>query len=419
MIKKLFNFIKHFGKNKRNVYKDIFNGYDNIIAKLQTKDKIRVCFSVVFDSVFPAEPVFRKMLDDPLFEPFILVIPDSLRGTENMFCQMNKTFKTLSSKYKNVYMSYDAEKQEFTDWHDKMDMCFFANPYDSMTNSLYQIRTLAEHNKLTMYTHYGYQISNVNDCLFKSGGFDLLWKVFLLNKYEQRLLKKNANHGKNGVLVGYTKMDAIAKIKPTKRTRKKIIIAPHHTVMEWKNGLELSNFLRYYKFFIELFKKYPDIDFVFRPHPLLWINLANNKIWTQKQIDKYIKDITSLPNVEFQNGGEYLETFVNSDALIHDCGSFSAEYLFVNKPCCYLLKSKEMLEQNSNDFHKQCIDLHYSAYNEQDIIDFIERRVILNDDDKSAARQKFVCEELTLEYPNVTTKIYEYIKQKIKQKNSK
>lgn len=391
--------------------------YARILSALKQKikkgEKIRIGFYVVFDSVFPAEQIFQMFLKDKMFDPFILVIPDVSRGEENMFYQLDKTYKTLSSKYKNVYMSYDKKEKAFIDFLDKVDMVFFANPYDPMTHEYYRIERVSDQNKLTLYTHYGYLLSNATQHIFTGHTFSKLWKVFLLSRHEQKLLEKNEFSGKNGILMGYCKLDGLADIKPKKRTRKKIIISPHHTVKEWKNGLELSNFLRYSDFFIKLFKKYPKIDFVFRPHPLLWINLENNNIWTKKQIDKYIKDITSLPNVEFQNGGEYLETFVNSDALIHDCSSFSAEYLFVNKPCCFLLKDQEKLDQNSNAFHKECIKQHYPAYNEQEIIDFIENVVIKNKDLLREKRQAFVQKELLFEYPNVSTKMYEYIKKEI------
>ena len=391
--------------------------YARILSALKQKikkgEKIRIGFYVVFDSVFPAEQIFQMFLKDKMFDPFILVIPDVSRGEENMFYQLDKTYKTLSSKYKNVYMSYDKKEKAFIDFLDKVDMVFFANPYDPMTHEYYRIERVSDQNKLTLYTHYGYLLSNATQHIFTGHTFSKLWKVFLLSRHEQKLLEKNEFSGKNGILMGYCKLDGLADIKPKKRTRKKIIISPHHTVKEWKNGLELSNFLRYSDFFIKLFKKYPKIDFVFRPHPLLWINLENNNIWTKRQINKYIKDIKSISNVEFQNGGEYLETFVNSDALIHDCSSFSAEYLFVNKPCCFLLKDQEKLDQNSNAFHKECIKQHYPAYNEQEIIDFIENVVIKNKDLLREKRQAFVQKELLFEYPNVSTKMYEYIKKEI------
>jgi hypothetical protein len=53
-------------------------------------------------------------------------------------------------------------------------------------------------------------------------------------------------------ITGYSKMDDITLIEKTVRDRKKIIIAPHHTINQWKNHLSISNFLDYSDFFLEL-----------------------------------------------------------------------------------------------------------------------------------------------------------------------
>ena len=51
----------------------LYPKYEQIILKLKEKikrnQKIKVSFLVVFDSVFPAEPLYQKMLEDDLFEP--------------------------------------------------------------------------------------------------------------------------------------------------------------------------------------------------------------------------------------------------------------------------------------------------------------------------------------------------------------
>ncbi len=375
--------------------------------------KIRIGFYVIFDGIFPAASVFEKFIEDKDFEAFILVIPDVSRGEEHMLDQLYKTYNGLKKRYKNVYMSYDEKTRTFIDFSDKNDIVFFANPYDIMTYEYYGIDTLVNKNKLTLYTNYGYQTSNSTGKMFGFYYFKKLWKIFLLDKHEQELLLANNPIATNGHLVGYSKLDRLASIEKKLRSRKKIIIAPHHTVDSIRKDLALSTFLSYSNFFLTLFKKYTNIDFVFRPHPLLWIQLERYNIWTEQQIHEYLSRISELENVEYQGGGDYLETFVNSDALIHDCGSFAAEYLFVNKPCCFLLKNDAMMDLNSNDFHKKCISLHYPAYNEQDIIDFIENMVIRNNDNKVQDRQNFVQTELMFKHPNVSMEIYKLIKHDI------
>ncbi len=381
--------------------------------KLKNKQKISVGFYVVFDAVIQTIPIFEKMLDDDVFEPYILVIPDSYRGEENMFHQMKKTYNSLSSKYKNVLNSYDYDKKCFIDYSSKFDIIFFNNPYDDMTQEIYGIVYNSKNGPLTCFTDYGYDISNMHSQSYRTLRYNILWKNFILEKNEYFNCKKNlVVKDANIVLSGYCKMDKIAQIKENKRERKKIILAPHHSIN--MPEFSLSNFLRYYDFFLELPKKYPQIDFVFRPHPLLFVTLEKDSLWGKKKVQQYLDEMTSNKNVEYQEGGEYFETFVNSDALIHDCGSFTAEYLFTNHPCCFMLKDDKTTDKNSNDFHKACINNHYKAYNQEQIIDFIENVVIKEKDTMFEKRKKFKEENLLINYPNVSDFIINHIKEAIK-----
>ena len=392
----------------------IHRNYQKTLLRLQEQvkksKKIRVVFFAMYDADFAVAPLFEKMLQDDTFEPFIVVIPDTSRGKENMFYQMEKTYNTFSHKYgEKVHKSYQNNK--FIDFSNDIDIAFFNSPYDGMTFPLYSISYYASKKVLTCYTGYGYTISNWHHKLVKhTYTYNILWKIFALEKYELVSFNKNARGGTNAILTGYCKMDTLAKYKKNmKKKRKKIIIAPHHTIKKW--DLTLSNFLRYADFFLTLPKKYPDIDFVFRPHPLLFITLAQPNIWGKQKVQDYIRAISSLENVEYQNGGDYFDTFVNSDALIHDCGSFSAEYLFTGHPCCYLLHNNQTTQKNSNFFHQQCIKMHYPAYDEQHIIDFIDKIVVMGKDPLQTKRKEFFETQLKFNYPQTSLKILQYIKQ--------
>ena len=52
--------------------------------------------------------------------------------------------------------------------------------------------------------------------------------------------------------------------------------------------LPLSDFLRYYDLILELHMIFPNVDFVFRPHPRLFTTLVNNNFWTQEEMERYI-----------------------------------------------------------------------------------------------------------------------------------
>ena len=100
--------------------------------------------------------------------------------------------------------------------------------------------------------------------------------------------------------------------------------------------------------------------------------------------------------------------------MIHDCGSFSAEYLFTNHPCCFLLKDDATTLKNSNEFHRACIDNHYKAYDKDDIIKFIEDVIIKKQDLMKKKRKVFFNKFIKNNYPNTSRKIIKYIKKELK-----
>ncbi|EJY2157087.1 CDP-glycerol glycerophosphotransferase family protein, partial [Campylobacter coli] len=218
---------------------------------------------------------------------------------------------------------------------------------------------------------------------------------------------------KNLKLSGYSKMDSLNnKNQLSKKTQPIIILAPHHTVQK-DFALKLSNFLRFSDFYLKLPTIYPNVHFIFRPHPLLFINLENNKIWSKEQIKNYIHTLTNYANVSYENGGDYFESFIRSDALIHDCGSFIAEYLYLDKPECFIFQNKQQIDHEFTNNGKKVLEHLYMAQTEKDIIDFIDNIVIKNMDFLKEKRIQFAKENIRFNHPYATQCIMDFIKMEL------
>lgn len=381
--------------------------YKNALNHIKKKGYAKVGFFIVYDSVFSFEKLFKMMQKDITFEPFIVVIPDIIHGETNMKVQLEKTYKVLNKKYHNVYCSYDNEHDAYIDFSDRVDIVCVDNPYDCLTEKFYRIEYLATKGIPTFYTSYGYITSNWHNLDMKE--YKLLWINFLLNKIDKEEIKERCiTQIPNTMVLGYSKMDGLFNVKARKRDRLKIIIAPHHTIEE--GDINYSTFLQYSDLWLELPKKYPDIEFVFRPHPLLKAQLLKNVEWNSQKVEDYFLNMKNQTNVEYQDGGDYFDTFINSDAIIHDCGSFMAEYLYTGKPACYLLKDVERNKKNYNKFAQMCIDQHYKAFNEDDIYQFINNVVLTKNDTMKDLRLKFYEQNLKYGYPHVTYNIMKYLK---------
>ena len=234
----------------------------------------------------------------------------------------------------------------------------------------------------------------------KSEAFSYFWKIFAENEYVLKLAQKyEIIKGQNIVVSGSPKMDKLANIKVQEKSKKMIIIAPHHTIDDDEKSV--GGFLQYSDILLQLPKKYPNINFVFRPHPLLFENLRT-KYWGREKSEKYLAELLSNDNVSYSTEGDYLKLFVESDALIHDCGSFCAEYLYTGKPCAYLYKKGINPDAILTDFGKKCIDSHYLIKIPREIEKFIEDVIINGDDYLKNKRKDFVEKSITVNYPSST-----------------
>ena len=385
--------------------------------QLEVNGKLKVAFLVVFDSVFPSRPIFEEMLDMSIFDPYIIVIPDISRGRNYMIENLEKSYESLDTAYPNrIIRGYDAGWDRYLEIEDEYEVVFFSNPYGKMVQYCHRVNYFLDKKVLTLYADYGFPTVKFARRVFKTDTYNYAWKVFTDSKINyHNLCLFQPIHGRNAFISGYFKMDKLSKATVSLRSRKRVLICPHHTVMGL-DSLDISNFCKYSDFFIRLPQLYPDIDFVFRPHPLLFINLKNEKIWTEAQINIYMDSLLANPNMIYDNSGDYFELFANSDGMIHDCGSYIGEYLFTEKPCCYMLKDEKQINKVYSKMGKLCLLNYYKAFDEDDIINFIEN-VILNEKDELAEnRRKFARTVLKLYYPNGASRAVNYILTQIKGK---
>jgi CDP-glycerol glycerophosphotransferase (TagB/SpsB family) len=384
--------------------------------KVKQGHKIRVTFFVVSDSIFPGKTLFELMLKDKIFDPLIVVICADTVAAGKDFLKENiemaeSTYKAFSSKYKRVYKAYS--NRSFIDFSENIDMACITNPYNYI-HKYYKAQYLQDAGVLSFCINYGYMglLSWSKYFIRDVFSYNFMWKIFLENRGVEHFIQEVRPFKINNLLVtGYSKMDYLSTISRKKLERKRVIIASHHSFFQ--KNLYISQFLKYSDFILELPRLYTNIDFVFRPHPAVFIKLKQYNIWSPEKIDKYLQDIKAIPNMVYDNSGDYFDLFVNSDALIHDCGSFLAEYLYTDHPQCFLLKDEEDIDRQFLPFGQRVLKNVYKAFSKEQIIDFIDNVVIKEQDYMKRSREKFANKYIKINYPHATEKIIEYIKKKI------
>lgn len=385
--------------------------YEKIIQNIKQNQKktIRFAAYVIFDSTYGMDVVFRMMQkDENKWNPKIVVIPDISRGEQHKLDTYVKTKDFFVKKYGASYVldGWDLAKDEYYDWTDQFDIVYYANPYDSMVHRYHSIEYASTKNVLPIYVSYGYDVGRYTTLeRLKNPELNLMWKIFADTTYSYEDYKQyEIIKGENVVLAGYSKMDALKNNSSTEKKKKKILITSHHTVNF--NILPLSNFLKYYKLILKLPALFPEIDFVFRPHPLLFTALINNGIWSDAKVARYL-ELLQKKGIEYSSGGDYLDLFSECDAMINDCGSFTVEWLYTGKPGCFLYNEKLKDEQLTN-LMKESIKKHTIARSESDIIDFITD-ISKNDRKQEYKMDSWVKKNIAINYPNVSEYIFNEI----------
>ncbi len=411
------NIINHTENNEYiNDLVTIHNNYKQKLEIIKNQDKINILFMVNMASMFPAESLMNLLEKDNKYRIHLYVIPDVRFSKEENFRILIDTYNELKSKYSytKLAVSINMDTNEIIEYKNIMldkDIVCFPSPYD-VSYSIYNPYYAVLNNILSIHINYGFFRSIYDRYIYALDNYNSFWKVFLETDINYKEYKTYGRcDALNAEIVGYAKMDKLytylQNAKP--RNKKCIIIAPHHSIDGGMNKiLSLSNFEKYADFFLELPQKYPNIDFVFRPHPVLFTVLRKNNKWGEEKVNNYISKMKSYSNITYSTEGDYLEIFANSDGIIQDSGSFLVEYFYTFKPCCYMLKSHNDINEKFNKLGVKCLEHVYIAYNEENIIDFIDNVILNNNDYLIQTRNEFT-NKIMVNYPQVNEKIKRYI----------
>ena len=272
---------------KKFIFLKMRKKHKYLLNEIKGKEKVKIIFLVIRRSVWKVDPVFKKMLADPFFEPLILVIPDTTYNEELMWEEMNETFKYFEAKGYPTEFAYKEESNKCTALHEmKPDIIFFTDPHNLTRKEYYEDAYL---NYLSCYVPYHHEVVN-NIEQFNQRFHVAQWRIFASNDSALELYKSLSEaKGENVKVTGYPamevfleKLESNSKCSGSWKTndgRLKVIWAPHHSV-EQSKVTPYANFLSHADFLKNLARKYKDkIVWSFKPHPLLKQKLYKHPKW--------------------------------------------------------------------------------------------------------------------------------------------
>lgn len=375
--------------------------YEKTLDSIRNKKgPVHIVFFAIYKSVWKYDSFYQLVKKDPRFQLSVLICPAVNRGEKHMKESLNECFEDFQKRGYNVIKGYDEKTNTYVNPLTlKPDIIFYTSPYDGLVDPRYYITNFLD--IPSVYVNYGFSITNQpwgNGLLFHN----LLWKQFIesdgIKKFILSIPGRNQN---NMVISGYPPYDDYQNTgfsesvwKNCDKKIKRIIWAPHHTIetVDTTTFIQFSTFLKYSEFFRQLALDYKEkVQFVFKPHPLLKTKLYEHPEWGTDRTNEYYEWWEKGETTNYVSG-EYKDLFLSSDAMIHDCGSFTLEYLYTLKPVMYLSDFNH--ESQINEVALKAHLSHYLSYSAKDIRDFIENVVLGENDPKKQERYQFFKEEL-------------------------
>lgn len=325
------------------------------ISENSSLSKIRVAF-YVNDSKWKSQELFDKMCESDRYEPFVLVAKTTFPAghfEETSDSGLINIYNSFKQKNMPVYLAYDIKKHSYISLKTfSPDIIFYSRPF--AIPAIHSPKFVANF-ALTCYIPYF--ISNSSAKLEANRIFhNNLWRYYILNKNLKREYSDTMyNRGKNLKVTGYPFLDAYNNITISKN--KYVIYAPHWSVGH-DSLLNYATFEWSGLYMLEFAKAHPEITWVFKPHPALRNKLVQTEIMTVEEVEDYYREWDKI-GIKYE-GTDYLKLFIDSRALITDCGSFLAEYMPTKKPVI-LLRSQYASPYNS--LAKKITKYYYKAHN--------------------------------------------------------
>ena len=359
---------------------------NEVLKKLKNKTPLNVVFYVYDEAKWKSQSVYDFMVKDERFNPKIVVTKNSSSaGNPNYqtIDDVKKCYDFFKTKGMNVEFGYDIQKDKFIPFEKfSPDLIFYSHPWYVYKT---QGPVVCSKFALTYYIPYFIPASVV------WFDYDLRFHKYLYKHYVSTDMIKNIydENIKDSVCklvtAGHPIFDEY--LTSNDREKKYLIYAPHWTVCG--DNLRFGTFEWSGKKVLEFAKSHPELNWVFRPHPLFYKFILTSGFMPHEDIDNYFDEWRKIGQIS--EGGDYVDLFKESYAMITDCGSFLTEYFITGNPVIHLISDK----LQPNKIVEEIDKTYYKAHNEQELTKYLEE-VLLNKNDTNQQARAELSDKLNL-----------------------
>ena len=354
--------------------------------RIGRKDKIKVGFVLYDSSIWCGDKLYNCFAQDGRFEVTIFLC---LR-TDALYLELiQRSFLYSLKQFQDRGLNVVGIKSP-TASVPAQDILIFLTPYFKVLPAAFRFKNITART-LIAYVPYGLSISSYN--VSNHAITRVAWRFFFTSAVALKTYERLCRVGMpRGLYSGYPKADIFfdktAEFrfdwKMTRPDAKKIIYAPHWSI---NSVIGHATFQWNYQFMYEFAASHPEISWVFKPHPNLFLSAITEKVFPSVAAFKeYLEAWNNLPNALVYLGAYYQSIFATSDGMIHDSASFVAEYQFADKPMIFLTRKGEEF----NEIGTGILNASYLVDGKDldSVASTIQRVFIEGDDCKASERRK-------------------------------
>lgn len=381
------------------------------LLKKMKNDNVKVGFLCQYVSAWnKLKPIYSAMMNDKRFECCVICLPSRINNSnyEGSIQEPNDTYIWYKKQgYTNIIDTFQGNNK----WLDiktlNLDYLFIQRPYDNFLPHQYQAGKLSEFTRIC-YISYGMTMTKeitritLNRHFFRYVYFFFAENEFIKRFNVEQLWLSHALRLQYTISCGYTGLIPFFECKCCSDNQKITIL----WTPRWTTDLSLggSNFFKYYDFFIiYAYKNSRKMQFIFRPHPLMFSNFLKTGEMNEGKIKSIRQEVNESNNIEFDSNQEYVDTFRRADVLVSDISGIMPEYFVTGKPLVYC-RSNMFL--TLHEFTEKLLKGCYIVDNEEEL------RKVLDDlaegkDPLYSIRQKIIKELFGDDIKGISKRILE------------
>ncbi len=411
-------FVHTLGKSLKYTVQDVGSVPDFLAErKLSRTGPIRVGFLCQYLPAWTkVASIYRKMQEDPRFEPFLLCLPsgiekgrlihpDSSENDTYQYCMEHgypEAINTLIGK--DTWLDLKAMDLSYV---------FYPRPYNPLVPALYSAKNVRRYSRVCILM---YGIATTEDITRITLNRDFMrscYYYFAEAPFAERINKKNNRllHWlglQKSECLGVPVLEQLANAKTSpcpawefSKNAFRVMWTPRWTTDKAEGG---SNFFTYWKSLPDYAEAHPETDFLFRPHPLTFSHFVQTGEMTQQDVLDFKARCCALPNVELDREAQYEATLWGSSVLISDISGIMPEYFTTGKPMIFCASNMEL---KLADFARRMIYEGCYVVNDQEELFACLDKLSKGDDPLRETRQKLIPELFGKSTANATQNILE------------